>query len=133
MIVMHERPPSVRQRTRFEQPEPKDCGLAWSLLDSRVLWQRAEDSSRRRFDHAVDNSGDSFGLVADWSAITRRRRSYSPAAGRCGCRSDHQPRHWTQSRLGSLNRFLTQRRKDAKEDLTAFANLCVFAPLREKS
>ena len=47
--------------------------------------------SRRRFDHAVDNSGDSVGLVADWVAITRRRRSHSPAAGRCGNHPGHQP------------------------------------------
>jgi hypothetical protein len=45
------------------------------------------------FDHALDNSGDSFGLVADWVAITRRRRFDSPAARRSGCDSDYQPRN----------------------------------------
>ena len=61
------------------------------------------NSSRRRFDHAVDNSGDSFGLVADWVTVTRRRRSYSPAAGGSGSDSNYQPRHRSQSRLIHIN------------------------------
>src|ERR1051326_6577448 len=55
--------------------------------------------SRRRFDHAVDNSGDSFGLVADWVAVTRRWRTYSPAAGGGGNNPGHQPRDWTTRRI----------------------------------
>lgn len=50
-------------------------------------------------DHAVDNSGDSVGLVADWLAFECWRRAHSPAAGgRCG-RFDHQPRNWATSCL----------------------------------
>jgi len=66
--------------------------------------------SRRRFDHAVDNSGDSVGLVADWVAITRRRRSHSPAAGRCCGYPDHQPRDRTPRGLNSgINKGLPER------------------------
>jgi len=41
------------------------------------------------FDHAVDNFGNSVGLVADWIAVTRGWRSDSPAACRCGGDPDH--------------------------------------------
>ena len=43
------------------------------------------------FDHAVDNFGDSVGLVADWLALTRWWRPHPPAA--CGSRGyiDNQP------------------------------------------
>ena len=46
------------------------------------------------FDHAVDNSGDSFGLVVNWIVVTRGWRSYPPAAGGRRCYFDHQPRDW---------------------------------------
>ena len=51
------------------------------------------------FDHAVDNPGDSFGLVADWPAFKRWRQPYPPAArGSRGC-FDYQPRDWSTSGL----------------------------------
>ena len=51
------------------------------------------------FDHAVDNFGDSSGLVADWPALKCWRQSHPPAArGSRGC-FDHQPRHRTASGL----------------------------------
>lgn len=53
------------------------------------------------FDHAVDNSGDSFGLVADWPALKCWRQPHPPAArGSRGC-FDHQPRHRQASGLGN--------------------------------
>ena len=51
------------------------------------------------FDHALDNSGDSLGLVANWVAITRRWRFDSPAARSGGCDFGHQPRYWSTSCL----------------------------------
>jgi hypothetical protein len=46
------------------------------------------------FDHAVDNLGDPFGLVADWLALKRWWQSYPPTArgGRSGF--GHQPDYW---------------------------------------
>jgi hypothetical protein len=37
MIVMHEKAPSVRQRTRLLNQSLKIAGLAWSLLVSSLL------------------------------------------------------------------------------------------------
>jgi len=54
---------------------------------------------RRRFDHVVDNSGNSVGLVADRLAFTRRRQP-DPFAARGGCdRFGHQPGDRQTSRL----------------------------------
>ena len=50
--------------------------------------------------HAVDNSSHPVGLVADWFASARRRRSYSLAARRSGGDPDYQPGNGTQ---GCLN------------------------------
>ena len=41
------------------------------------------------FDHALDNFGNSVGLVADWVAITRGRGFDSPPARSSGCDSNH--------------------------------------------
>lgn len=55
--------------------------------------------ARRRFEHAVDNSGDSVGFVVDWRALARRWQPYPLAArGGCGC-FDNQPGDWTASGL----------------------------------
>ena len=54
--VASERPPRGRER-----PHGRGNG--------RV---RPDDQRRRDLDHAVDNSGDSVGLVADWVAVERR-------------------------------------------------------------
>jgi hypothetical protein len=51
------------------------------------------------FDHAVDNSGDSLGLVADWVAVARWWRSHPPASRRSSCNSDYQPRDWQKGCL----------------------------------
>src|SRR5687768_4077216 len=53
------------------------------------------------FDHAVDNFGDSFGLVADWPALKCWRQPHPLAArGSRGC-FDYQPRHRPASGLGN--------------------------------
>ena len=49
----------------------------------------------------MDNSSDSFGLVADWVAVTRRWRSNSPATRGRGCDFGHQPRDWASSCIKS--------------------------------
>ena len=79
------------------------CGLAWTLL---ILQAGASApgyvlraSEEGDFDHAVDNIGNSAGLVADWVARTRRRRPHPPAAGCSGGNPDHQPRDWTSGSL----------------------------------
>ena len=51
------------------------------------------------FDHAVDNSGDSVGLVANRVTVTRRRRSNPLTARSRGGDFNHQPRDWSPSRL----------------------------------
>src|SRR5215212_6011478 len=99
MIVMHPTEVSVRERTRLTNQMSCIAGLAWTLLVFRLLLVGLRIVSRRRFDHAVDNFGDSVGLVANWVAVTRRRRSYPLAAGSSGGDPDYQPRHGSQSRL----------------------------------
>jgi hypothetical protein len=54
---------------------------------------------QRRLDHAVDNSRDSVGLVADWLAFECWGQSHSPTTrSRRGC-FDYQPRDRATSRL----------------------------------
>ena len=68
-------------------------------MDVAQIWVHVRTDLRRRFDHVVDNSGNSVGLVADRLAFTCRRQSYPLAAG-CGCgRFDYQPRDRQTSRL----------------------------------
>ena len=71
---------------------PKYAGMNVARNNLRIIPE--ED-----FDHAVDNSSDSVGLVADWIAVTRGWRSDSPAARCCGGDPDHQPRDWSSSCL----------------------------------
>ena len=54
---------------------------------------------RRRFRHAVDNIGDSLGVVADWVTVSCGWRSYSPAARGRGGDSNHQFGDWSTSCL----------------------------------
>ena len=58
----------VRQRTLFT--------MAWTLLDSTQGFSQKGD-----FDHAVDDSCDSFGVVADWLALECWRQPYPPTVG----------------------------------------------------
>ena len=62
-----------------------------------VARKRTQIVQEGDFDHAVDNSSDSVGLVADWIAVTRRWRSHPPAACSRGGDSNHQPRDWPTS------------------------------------
>ena len=96
---MHEVTVSVRDRTHTR--------LAWTLLVFKVLSESLRTVLRRRFAHAVDNFGDSAGFMVDWVVVKRRRRSHPPAAGRCGGRPDHKPRHRTQGRLIHLESVLS--------------------------
>src|SRR6185437_2709082 len=100
MIVMHDTVPE-RSLWRIKLRAGR---LAWTLLVFRLV--RRTDS-RRRFDHAVDNSGDSFGLVAGWVADARRWRTYSPAAGGGGNNPGHQPRNRTACRLSPKKSVLS--------------------------
>jgi hypothetical protein len=56
------------------------------------------------FDHAVDNSGDFVGLVADWLALECRRQPYPLAARGSGGCFDYQPRNRSTSGLNSTER-----------------------------
>ena len=51
------------------------------------------------FDHAVDNFGDSAGLVADWLALERWWRPHPLAARSRRGYFDHQPGNRPASRL----------------------------------
>jgi hypothetical protein len=51
------------------------------------------------FDHAVDNFGDSVGLVADWVTLARWWRPYPPAARGCCGNLDYQPGNRSTSGL----------------------------------
>lgn len=51
------------------------------------------------FDHAVDNSGDSVGPLANWLAVERWRQPYPPAPRSGRDRFGHQPGDWSSSSL----------------------------------
>ena len=87
--------------------------------------------ARRRFEHALDNSGDSVGVVVDWRAIARRWRTY-PLAARGGCDCvDNQFGDWAASGLSKKKFHAKAQRKAPRFPdafLCAFASsLCVFA------
>ena len=85
------------------------CGLAWTLLiygparARRVVFLRAFEEGD--LDHAVDNFGDSAGLVADWVARTYWRRPHPPVAGSGGGCPDNQPRDRTSGSLTTRENF----------------------------
>ena len=57
------------------------CSLSTPALPRLVLLRETQEGD---FDHAVDNFGDSAGLVADWLALTRWWRPHpSTARGSC--------------------------------------------------
>ena len=101
-------------------------GLAWTLLiygtarARRVVFLRAFEEGD--FDHAVDNFGDSAGLVADWVARSHWRRPHPPVAGSGGGCPDNQPRDWTS---GSLIRS----HKEAQEGQKVIRVLCFYVLL----
>lgn len=70
------------------------------------------------FDHAVDNFGDSAGLVADWLALTRWWRSHPPVARGSRDYTGNQPGNRSTSRLAYKKNFhakaqsFAQRRKE---------------------
>jgi hypothetical protein len=57
------------------------------------------------FDHAVDNFGDSVGLVADWLALARWWRSHSPAARSSRDHISDQPGNRSTSCLARRAKF----------------------------
>ena len=73
----------------------------------KVLSVKRANSLRRRFDHAVDNFGDSAGLVADWLALTRWWRSHPPVARGSRDYTGNQPGNRPASSLahGSFRKF----------------------------
>ena len=92
--------------------------LAWTLLFSKMLSvvgvQRFWTDQKEIFRNAVDNSGDSVGLVADWLTFECWWKFDPPAAGgSCDC-AGNQSRDRPASCLGKDSS--RARRKDAKEN-----------------
>jgi hypothetical protein len=89
MIVMQEAHPWVRFfKTYRESRVGMDVARFQVAFGSWVqnVFQVFGTVSRRRFRHAVDNSGYSVGLVVDWLAFECWWQPYPPAArGSCGC------------------------------------------------
>src|SRR5829696_276473 len=62
---------------------------------------------KKEIRHAVDNSGDSVGLVADWLAFARWWQPHPPAAGRSGGCAGNQSSDRTASCLTGFQYKLT--------------------------
>jgi len=90
MIVMQ--PALLFTRERTSSRWHGRCSFPQWLLTTNDPARRARFLQGGDFDHAVDNFGDSFGLVADWPALKCGRQPYPLAArGSRGC-FDYQPR-----------------------------------------
>ncbi len=103
MIVMHEAVVSVRNarelRVGMDVARFQVAFGSWVQGSFQVFGT----VSRRRFRHAVDNSGNSVGLVADWLAFERWWRPHPLVArGRRGD-TDHQPGNRSTSGLDKNN------------------------------
>ena len=122
----------VMQHVRALRARTPPVGVGIDVARFPVTFERTNDPAPLRsvlqggdFDHAVDNSGDSFGLVADWPALKCWRQPYPPAArGSRGC-FDYQPRHRAASGLSFKDCF---QRKGAKTQRKRDCLLCDFAP-----
>ena len=68
-------------------------------MDVALSTVASQDDFRRRFDHVVDNFGNTFGFVADWFAFARWRRAHPSATRRSGGGAYYQSRNRPASRL----------------------------------
>jgi hypothetical protein len=114
MVVMQ----GMRLLARFFAPLSKSrVGMDVALFqDAFGSWvQTFLDISKGDFRNAVDNSGNSVGLVADWFAFACWWKLYPPAAGGsrdcAGNQSGNRPASCLSKRLFS------RKGKDAKENL----------------
>ena len=80
------------------------------------------------FRHALDNSGDSIGLVADWLAFECWWRPHpSATGGSCGC-ADNQSRDRPARRLVQRNTFTNVAGADGRGRTALLAVPVVSAP-----